>query len=80
MRNVYFVLSTTAILGLGMAQTVTAADRRTKAPIYKAPMPAPVYDRPVKPLIYKPPASTPVYNWTGFYIGGNIGERGPIPR
>src|SRR5215831_6868245 len=43
MRNIYFVLSASAILELGVAQAVTAADRSVKAPVYKAPVPAPVY-------------------------------------
>ena len=43
MRNIYFVLSASAILGLGVPHTVAAADRPLKAPIYKAPAPAPVY-------------------------------------
>src|SRR5215467_3067836 len=44
MRNIYFVLSTSAVLGLGMLETVAAADRPVKAPIYKAPAPAPLYN------------------------------------
>jgi outer membrane immunogenic protein len=35
----------------------TAADIQAARPVYKAPVFAPV----------------PVYNWTGFYVGGNIG-------
>jgi len=55
MRNICFVLSTSAILGLGVPHTVSAADRPVKAPVYETPVAA------------------PVYNWTGFYLGGNIG-------
>jgi outer membrane immunogenic protein len=30
-------------------------------------------DLPVKASVYRAPAVSPAYNWTGFYIGGNIG-------
>ena len=30
-------------------------------------------DLPVKAPAYKAPIAAPVYNWTGFYIGGNVG-------
>ncbi|MGH6683603.1 MAG: outer membrane protein [Pseudolabrys sp.] len=30
-------------------------------------------DLPVKAPVYKAPVMAPVYNWTGFYIGANIG-------
>ncbi len=30
-------------------------------------------DLPVKAPVYKAPVVTPPYNWTGFYVGGNIG-------
>lgn len=30
-------------------------------------------DMPVKAPAYKAPIAAPVYNWTGFYIGGNVG-------
>ena len=30
-------------------------------------------DLPVKAPIYKAPVAPPPYNWTGFYVGGNIG-------
>lgn len=44
MRSIYFVLSTSAILGVGVPYTVAAADLPAKAPIYKAPAPAPLYN------------------------------------
>lgn len=43
-----------AIAALGFAAAANAADMAVKAPIYKAPVAAPI-------------------NWTGFYIGGNVG-------
>jgi outer membrane immunogenic protein len=30
-------------------------------------------DMPVKAPVYKAPVVAPPYNWTGFYVGGNIG-------
>ncbi len=30
-------------------------------------------DMPVKAPVYKAPVVAPPYNWTGFYIGGNVG-------
>jgi outer membrane immunogenic protein len=48
-----FILSG-AVLAM-IAGPVTAADLAVKAPVYKAPVIA------------------PVYNWTGFYVGGNLG-------
>ena len=36
---------------------------------FAADLPAPVYKAPV----YKAPAASPLYNWSGFYIGGNVG-------
>jgi hypothetical protein len=41
--NALFVLLTSANLGLSLPQAATAADLSVKAPIYKAPMVAPVY-------------------------------------
>jgi len=38
---------------------------------------ADVYARPYAPPPYVPPAYVaPVFTWTGFYLGGNIGEPG----
>ena len=34
---------------------------------------APAADMPVKAPAYKAPIAAPIYNWTGFYVGGNIG-------
>jgi outer membrane immunogenic protein len=52
------------ILGLIIASVVAspacAADQSVAAPRYKAPL-------------YTAPAPSPFYNWTGAYIGGNIG-------
>jgi outer membrane immunogenic protein len=44
-----------ATLGLGLAQTASAADMPVKAPAYKAPH------------------MLPTYNWSGIYVGGNVG-------
>lgn len=30
-------------------------------------------DLPVKAPVYKAPMAAPAYNWTGFYVGGNVG-------
>jgi len=35
--------------------------------------PAMAADMPVKAPVYKAPAVVAAYNWTGFYIGGNVG-------
>jgi opacity protein-like surface antigen len=55
MKSIYVVLSSSAFFVLGLPHTAPAADLRVKAPIYKAPIAA------------------PIYNWTGLYVGGNIG-------
>jgi outer membrane immunogenic protein len=39
------------------------------SPAFATDLPAPVYKAPV----YKAPAASPLYNWSGFYIGGNVG-------
>src|SRR5437868_14605128 len=52
-----FLLGTVALVALGAAAPVLAAD-----------LPARTYS---KAPAYAPPA--PVYSWTGFYIGGHIG-------
>jgi outer membrane immunogenic protein len=31
-------------------------------------------DLPRKAPVYAPPPPTSVYSWTGFYVGGNIGD------
>jgi outer membrane immunogenic protein len=49
-----------AVSTTALTQIASAADQRPpvhKAPIYKAP----------------PPAPAPVYTWTGWYVGGNVG-------
>jgi hypothetical protein len=55
MKSIYVVLSSSAFFVLGLPHPAPAADLRVKAPIYKAPIAA------------------PIYNWTGLYVGGNIG-------
>jgi outer membrane immunogenic protein len=30
-------------------------------------------DLPVRAPVYKAPVMVPVYDWTGFYVGGNVG-------
>ncbi|HSV23009.1 MAG TPA: hypothetical protein VLJ17_08270, partial [Xanthobacteraceae bacterium] len=37
------------------------------------PQAASAADLPVKAPVYKAPIAVPVYNWTGFYVGANIG-------
>lgn len=54
MRRYTLALLTAAGLGLGLAQTASAADMAAR-PVYKAPI------------------VVPAYNWSGFYIGGNVG-------
>jgi opacity protein-like surface antigen len=51
-----FVLASGMLAALALGAPAMAADLPVKAPVYKAPVIAPV-----------------VYDWTGFYIGGNIG-------
>ena len=46
---------------IGAAATVTAAGAAHAA------------DMPVKAPVYEASTPPPVYNWTGFYIGGNVG-------
>jgi opacity protein-like surface antigen len=55
MKSGLYILLTSAISALALSQTASAADKLVKAPIYKAPIVA------------------PVYNWTGLYVGGNVG-------
>jgi outer membrane immunogenic protein len=43
-RNAFFVLLTSAILGIGLPQAATAVDLAVKAPIYIAPIAVPVYN------------------------------------
>ena len=35
--------------------------------------PAMAADMPVKARVYKAPPPVVVYNWTGFYVGANVG-------
>jgi outer membrane immunogenic protein len=44
-------------LSLALGQAASAADMPARAPVYKG----------------APAAVAPYYNWTGFYIGGNVG-------
>jgi outer membrane immunogenic protein len=49
-----------AVSNIALTQIASAADQGPpahKAPVYRAP----------------PPPRAPVYNWTGFYVGGNVG-------
>ena len=52
-------VSTTVLAQIASAAELTPAQKAAvyKAPVYKAP----------------PPPPAPVYNWTGFYVGGNVG-------
>src|SRR5271169_6487824 len=34
---------------------------------------APAADLPTKALAYKAPVAAPPYNWSGFYVGANLG-------
>lgn len=49
------LLGSAALVVLVTAGSAMAADLEVKAPVYKAPVMA------------------PVYNWSGFYVGGNLG-------
>jgi outer membrane immunogenic protein len=53
------LLASVALLG-GIGSAAMAAD-----------LPPPMAPPPRAPAVYYPPP--PVYNWTGFYIGGNLG-------
>jgi outer membrane immunogenic protein len=53
------LLASVALLG-GISSAALAAD-----------LPPPMAPPPRAPAVYYPPP--PVYNWTGFYIGGNLG-------
>lgn len=51
-----FLLGSAMLAALAVGAPAIAADLPVKAPVYKAPVIAPV-----------------VYDWTGFYVGGNLG-------
>src|SRR5262249_1630342 len=53
------LLLTTVIVAVLATGPSMAAD--LGAPVYRAPP------------VYVPPVVVPVFNWTGFYIGGNVG-------
>ena len=60
MRGLPIAAIVAAVSTIALTQIASAADQGPpahKAPVYKAP----------------PPPPAPVYNWTGFYIGGNVG-------
>jgi outer membrane immunogenic protein len=59
MKRLAIALLAVTGFSVGLSQIASAADLPVKAPVYKAP----VY----KALI----GST--YNWTGCYVGGNVG-------
>src|SRR5579863_9879073 len=61
MRAQILRLVVAALIGFGLAAAASAADMSYRAP-------------PTPYVPYAPPA--PIYNWTGFYIGANVGWLG----
>jgi hypothetical protein len=54
-----FLLGALSLLGLAVMATSASGADLAARPVYKAP----------------PPAIAPVFNWTGFYLGGEVGEK-----
>lgn len=54
-----FLLGALSLLGLAAMATSASGADLAARPVYKAP----------------PPAIAPVFNWTGFYLGGELGEK-----
>src|SRR5579872_4098516 len=53
-------ISVSAIIMIALGNASFAADLDPAAPVYKAP-------------VYKAAVMPGPYNWTGFYVGGNVG-------